>query len=1074
MTTSRTGATENIGGVQFYNSSNALRSQMYGTNDGKLKLATNGSTVALTLDASQNATFAGTIDSGAITTSGTLRVDAGSSGMIDFGKLSTTAAYGRLYADSTGTYIGSKSNHSLFLRTNNQVALSISTDRKTTINSAYTLPNYAGNAGQALRLPLSGTELEWYSLTSFPSISVSGTATVGALDIPSNGTNDTRIEIGTSTLASHNAYIDLVGDTTYTDYGLRLIRYNSGANTNSQIVHRGTGSLFIEAADAGSVVLKTNGSDGLTINSSQNATFAGTITSGAITSSGVLTLSADTSDVLNFSANSTNTLRGIAFNNRSALTADYNDNWLRLNANSEFSNGTYTPANLRVDGAIYANGGMYQGVTQILDASRNLLNIGTISSGAITSTGSITSADFFKATGGNLKFSAGGNHIFNVDLNGKIYPQTHNAVDLGFSATLAFRNLYLTNAARVGSLLIGATTVIDASRNLTNIGAIGSTYFSTTTNVNSTGAGGAFIPSGYRLGFDQSGTRSWTQYAAGGNLLFASGDGNGAIQANNATFTRLEINATNIKIKGDLLANSDGAFDIGASGANRPRNLYLSNSITASDITTTGVGTFGGAVQGASYKVGTTTVIDASRNITGVNIDAQQANFNTTSAPNFTSGVTGLRISRSGGPNAGDYGNGITFGQHYWTGDTSNIIRTAGIFGKKTVGNGSFGGGLEIFTQPNGSANMSVALSIDHTQNATFAGTISSGNITAPKYYLANSAFGMGIVYANSASFDTVDSGNNSDPLELVYYSGSGVRVGGGSGNKYLSAGSIEIAGTTVIDASRNLTNIAAITATGKIKTTSGELEFTSHNHKLTTNNANNVLLKSGGSGPMGLLGQDSGSNFRWQLYGDGTNYGFLNAAWANWDIKKTINGKTYFNDNSSYWLNPPSNSKFNELDVAGNLSVGGTISSNAANSTGVNILADALNNANDASLYIRKTNNNDWGIKVEGTGSATEYGISVRMNGNSVFAYEALKAGGISYFQVGAAMLKHTAEIRANTFSVNGTTVIDASRNLTNIGTISSGAITSTGITLSTTYPKLQLNDTTGVDRNFSVEQQY
>jgi hypothetical protein len=61
MTTSRTGATENIGGVQFYNSSNALRSQMYGTNDGKLKLATNGSTVALTLDASQNATFAGGI-----------------------------------------------------------------------------------------------------------------------------------------------------------------------------------------------------------------------------------------------------------------------------------------------------------------------------------------------------------------------------------------------------------------------------------------------------------------------------------------------------------------------------------------------------------------------------------------------------------------------------------------------------------------------------------------------------------------------------------------------------------------------------------------------------------------------------------------------------------------------------------------------------------------------------------------------------------------------------------------------------------------------------------------------------
>ena len=84
--------------------------------------------------------------------------------------------------------------------------------------------------------------------------------------------------------------------------------------------------------------------------------------------------------------------------------------------------------------------------------STGLTFSGTISSGAITSTGAITSSDFFKATGGNLKFSAGGTHIFNVDLNGKIYPQTHNSVDLGFSDSLAFRNLRL-----VGAMTGGAT-----------------------------------------------------------------------------------------------------------------------------------------------------------------------------------------------------------------------------------------------------------------------------------------------------------------------------------------------------------------------------------------------------------------------------------------------------------------------------------------------------------------------------------------------------------------------------------------------------------------------------------------
>ena len=63
--TDRTGATENIGAVEFLNSSDALKAQVYGSNDGKLRLTTNGSTVALTLDASQHASFAGNITAAA-------------------------------------------------------------------------------------------------------------------------------------------------------------------------------------------------------------------------------------------------------------------------------------------------------------------------------------------------------------------------------------------------------------------------------------------------------------------------------------------------------------------------------------------------------------------------------------------------------------------------------------------------------------------------------------------------------------------------------------------------------------------------------------------------------------------------------------------------------------------------------------------------------------------------------------------------------------------------------------------------------------------------------------------------
>ena len=83
----------------------------------------------------------------------------------------------------------------------------------------------------------------------------------------------------------------------------------------------------------------------------------------------------------------------------------------------------------------------------------SLITLGsnTTVNGNVSATGHITSADFFKATGGNIKFSAGGNHIFNVDLNGKIYPQTHNAVDLGFNSSNAFRNLFLSGNAYIGS-----------------------------------------------------------------------------------------------------------------------------------------------------------------------------------------------------------------------------------------------------------------------------------------------------------------------------------------------------------------------------------------------------------------------------------------------------------------------------------------------------------------------------------------------------------------------------------------------------------------------------------------------
>ena len=70
-----------------------------------------------------------------------------------------------------------------------------------------------------------------------------------------NGSNDSYLDVGQGGTGNRNAYIDLVGDTTYSNYGLRIIRTNSGANTSSEIIHRGTGNLAIKALEAADLLL---------------------------------------------------------------------------------------------------------------------------------------------------------------------------------------------------------------------------------------------------------------------------------------------------------------------------------------------------------------------------------------------------------------------------------------------------------------------------------------------------------------------------------------------------------------------------------------------------------------------------------------------------------------------------------------------------------------------------------------------------------------------------------------------------------------------------------------------------
>ena len=65
-----------------------------------------------------------------------------------------------------------------------------------------------------------------------------------------NGSSSSYLEVGTGGSGNRNAYIDLVGDDTNTDYGLRVIRSNGGKNGTSSILHKGTGDLIFDCINA--------------------------------------------------------------------------------------------------------------------------------------------------------------------------------------------------------------------------------------------------------------------------------------------------------------------------------------------------------------------------------------------------------------------------------------------------------------------------------------------------------------------------------------------------------------------------------------------------------------------------------------------------------------------------------------------------------------------------------------------------------------------------------------------------------------------------------------------------------
>ena len=128
-------------------------------------------------------------------------------------------------------------------------------------------PTFYSNNSERMRIDLSGnvgigTTTPGAKLDVYGGLKTGNTVDIGLPDA-----NNTIVNVGQGATGNKFAIIDFIGDTTYTDYGCRVGRYNNGANGTSEMQHRGTGALSLNAFDAGVILLQTQNTERMRVTS---------------------------------------------------------------------------------------------------------------------------------------------------------------------------------------------------------------------------------------------------------------------------------------------------------------------------------------------------------------------------------------------------------------------------------------------------------------------------------------------------------------------------------------------------------------------------------------------------------------------------------------------------------------------------------------------------------------------------------------------------------------------------------------------------------------------------------------
>ena len=122
------------------------------------------------------------------------------------------------------------------------------------------LPLSAGSS-YPLTGTLYGTSTNWSGSGDY-----AGSLTLGT----GASTQEAHLQIGPGRTGNGFSYIDLIGDATYTDYGFRMLRGNTGPNALSILEHRGTGNFEIKTNEASAIIFETTATERMRIDSSGN------------------------------------------------------------------------------------------------------------------------------------------------------------------------------------------------------------------------------------------------------------------------------------------------------------------------------------------------------------------------------------------------------------------------------------------------------------------------------------------------------------------------------------------------------------------------------------------------------------------------------------------------------------------------------------------------------------------------------------------------------------------------------------------------------------------------------------